>query len=174
MAVIPPITNPSFLSSTGLRSHRSSFLTPTLVRFFFFDLPNIKYQASTHLDGEMADSASAPPTGPGKVVRALASLLLIDLTPADLARDPPHVRGQDRTESIAESDSFIEEEPTVLAWVGELQPTGSGIIQYVLSLFPFVSWIHRYNLKWLYGDMVAGITVGCVVIPQGSELKRPE
>lgn len=119
----------------------------------------------------MADSTSAPPTGPGKVVRALASLLLIDLTPADIARDPPHIRGQDRAGSITESDSFIEEEPTVMGWVGELQPTGSGIVEYLLSLFPFVSWIHRYNLKWLYGDMVAGITVGCVVIPQGSKCK---
>lgn len=119
----------------------------------------------------MADSTSAPVSGAAKFGHALASFLQIDLTPATLARNPPHTNNQDRTESILESDSFVEEEPTVLEWVGEFKPTGSGLSQYILGLFPFVSWIHRYNLKWLYGDMVAGITVGCVVIPQGSELK---
>lgn len=119
----------------------------------------------------MADSTSAPTAGPGKFGRAIASLLQIDLTPASLARNPPHASGQGGTDSILESDSFVESEPTVLEWVGDLQPTGSGISEYLLSLFPFVTWIHRYNLKWLYGDLVAGITVGCVVIPQGSKFE---
>ncbi|KAL0638030.1 hypothetical protein Q9L58_002966 [Maublancomyces gigas] len=114
----------------------------------------------------MADS-SAPVSGSSKVGRALASFLQIDLTPANLARNPPHANNQGRAESVLESDSFVETEPTVIEWVGEFKPTGSGFAEYLLGLFPFVSWIHRYNLKWLYGDLVAGITVGCVVIPQG-------
>lgn len=121
----------------------------------------------------MADSTSAPVSGSAKVGRALASFLQIDLTPANLARNPPHTNNQGRAESVLESDSFVETEPTVIEWVGEFKPTGSGFLEYLLGLFPFVSWIHRYNLKWLYGDLVAGITVGCVVIPQGSELIFP-
>lgn len=122
----------------------------------------------------MADSNTAPTSASTKVGHALASLLQIDLTQANLARNPPHASNRERSDSILspESDAYIEEEPTVLGWVGDLHPTGPGIFQYVVSLFPFMSWIHRYNLKWLYGDLVAGITVGCVVIPQGSELKR--
>ncbi|TFK42912.1 sulfate permease [Crucibulum laeve] len=41
------------------------------------------------------------------------------------------------------------------------------IKNYVLSLFPILSWITRYNLGWLTGDLIAGLTVGMVVVPQG-------
>lgn len=39
--------------------------------------------------------------------------------------------------------------------------------QYLISLFPILQWIYRYNLTWLYGDLIAGLTVGIVVVPQG-------
>lgn len=26
---------------------------------------------------------------------------------------------------------------------------------YILSLFPFIQWVPRYNLTWLFGDLVA-------------------
>jgi len=38
---------------------------------------------------------------------------------------------------------------------------------YVISLFPILQWIYRYNFTWLYGDLIAGLTVGIVVVPQG-------
>ncbi|KAH6918941.1 high affinity sulfate permease [Coprinopsis sp. MPI-PUGE-AT-0042] len=38
---------------------------------------------------------------------------------------------------------------------------------YLLSLFPIIQWLPGYNLGWLTGDLVAGITVGIVVVPQG-------
>lgn len=38
--------------------------------------------------------------------------------------------------------------------------------EYVLSLFPFLQWAPRYNLTWLSGDLIAGITVGMVLVPQ--------
>ncbi|KPV77501.1 uncharacterized protein RHOBADRAFT_24017 [Rhodotorula graminis WP1] len=37
---------------------------------------------------------------------------------------------------------------------------------YVLSLFPFHRWILNYNVTWLIGDLIAGLTVGMVVVPQ--------
>lgn len=40
------------------------------------------------------------------------------------------------------------------------------IKHYFISLFPIASWILHYNYKWLYGDLVAGITVGVVLVPQ--------
>ncbi|GMM53013.1 sulfate permease [Starmerella bacillaris] len=44
---------------------------------------------------------------------------------------------------------------------------GQRVKNYLISLFPFLQWIYRYNLTWLYGDLIAGITVGIVVVPQG-------
>ncbi|CEP63259.1 sulfate permease LALA0_S07e06062g [Lachancea lanzarotensis] len=44
--------------------------------------------------------------------------------------------------------------------------TVRSVISYVHSLFPFLNWIHHYNVRWLYQDVVAGITVGCVLVPQ--------
>ncbi|KAI9279449.1 sulfate transporter family-domain-containing protein [Umbelopsis sp. AD052] len=38
---------------------------------------------------------------------------------------------------------------------------------YFVSLFPIFTWIHRYNLTWLLSDVIAGVTVGIVVVPQG-------
>ncbi|KAI8060700.1 sulfate transporter family-domain-containing protein [Gongronella butleri] len=37
---------------------------------------------------------------------------------------------------------------------------------YVIGLFPVFQWIHRYNVHWLIGDLIAGITVGIVIVPQ--------
>ncbi|KAI8343201.1 sulfate transporter family-domain-containing protein [Chlamydoabsidia padenii] len=37
---------------------------------------------------------------------------------------------------------------------------------YIVSLFPIATWIGRYNLTWLIRDLIAGITVGIVVVPQ--------
>ncbi|KHN97031.1 sulfate permease 2 [Metarhizium album ARSEF 1941] len=64
------------------------------------------------------------------------------------------------------ADVYIEDEPSVAEWFKELVPSRSGVLQYVTSLFPSASWIRRYNVRWLAGDMVAGITIGLVVVPQ--------
>ncbi|KAJ7109152.1 sulfate permease [Mycena epipterygia] len=40
------------------------------------------------------------------------------------------------------------------------------VLNYFLSLFPIITWITRYNLGWLSGDLVAGLTVGMVLVPQ--------
>ncbi|CAF4394077.1 unnamed protein product [Rotaria sp. Silwood2] len=41
------------------------------------------------------------------------------------------------------------------------------ITNYLLSFFPFITWIYRYNFIWFWSDLIAGLTVGAVVIPQG-------
>ncbi|KAI9245331.1 sulfate transporter family-domain-containing protein, partial [Phascolomyces articulosus] len=40
------------------------------------------------------------------------------------------------------------------------------IRSYFATTFPIIHWIHRYNLSWLLQDMIAGVTVGIVVVPQ--------
>ncbi|KAJ3274156.1 Sulfate permease 2 [Terramyces sp. JEL0728] len=51
-----------------------------------------------------------------------------------------------------------------------LKETGKNLPQnaktYVASLFPVLTWIGRYNLDWFLHDLVAGTTVGMLVIPQ--------
>ncbi|KAJ5572277.1 sulfate anion transporter [Penicillium sp. DV-2018c] len=89
-------------------------------------------------------------------------------------RDPlgataePVTRGES-TISMGTVDtySYNEPEPTSIEWLCEIVPTGSQVGRYLLNLFPFLTWIGNYNLQWLFGDLIAGITVGAVVVPQG-------
>lgn len=58
--------------------------------------------------------------------------------------------------SVSTADTYVEDEPTALEWIRHVAPDGPGIGRWAYSLFPFVHWIDRYNLQWLYGDLVAG------------------
>ncbi|KAG9244580.1 putative sulfate permease 2 [Calycina marina] len=69
--------------------------------------------------------------------------------------------------STATVEAYVEEEPRNVEWFEEITPNGRDLLQYLYSLFPFTHWITRYNLQWLAGDLVAGITIGAVVVPQG-------
>ncbi|GAA95593.1 uncharacterized protein L969DRAFT_101695 [Mixia osmundae IAM 14324] len=75
-----------------------------------------------------------------------------------------------RGESIASRDDidpYLETDPTVSGWIKDHTPGKREVKEYILSLFPFVEWLPRYNTTWLIGDLIAGITVGAVVVPQG-------
>ena len=75
-----------------------------------------------------------------------------------------------RGESIVskhDTVNYVDKEADVGQWFRDLTPTKSQAKEYFWSLFPFADWLPRYNLTWLTGDLVAGITVGCVVVPQG-------
>lgn len=63
-------------------------------------------------------------------------------------------------------EEYYEEEPSVRGYFSQLTAGPGGVVAYLLSLLPFLSWIGNYNLQWLAGDLVAGITVGAVVVPQ--------
>ncbi|KAL0947155.1 hypothetical protein HGRIS_013282 [Hohenbuehelia grisea] len=53
-------------------------------------------------------------------------------------------------------------------WIQSLSTDPKNDIkEYFASLFPILGWIGRYNLGWLTGDVIAGLTVGMVVVPQG-------
>ena len=65
------------------------------------------------------------------------------------------------------SGAFIEGQPTSREWIQEQLPSRDEISNYARSLLPCLSWVGHYNLQWLASDMVAGITIGAVVVPQG-------
>lgn len=105
-----------------------------------------------------------------KVGHGLAKGLGIQVAYRDpLNADQDAVTRGESTFSVGtmETYSYLEPEPTSYEWIKEHTPSLRALGLYVYSLFPFLSWITRYNWQWLIGDLVAGITVGCVVIPQG-------
>lgn len=64
-------------------------------------------------------------------------------------------------------NAYEERDITVAEWFSRFKPSASGFKRYIISLFPFWNWIFHYNFTWLAGDVIAGVTVGFVVIPQG-------
>ncbi|KAJ6099315.1 hypothetical protein N7467_000850 [Penicillium canescens] len=90
-----------------------------------------------------------------RVGHALATVLRIDLGPTE----PP--MGDD-----IGPFSYVEYEPTSGDWIQSHAPTTPQVRRYLVNMFPFLQWIMSYNTQWLIGDLVAGITVGTVVIPQ--------
>ncbi|KAK7943292.1 sulfate permease [Apiospora aurea] len=61
---------------------------------------------------------------------------------------------------------FFEEEPTVGGWLRLHSPTRHDVLPFLASFFTFTSWLGRYNTRWLLADVIAGTTLGLVVIPQ--------
>jgi sodium-independent sulfate anion transporter 11 len=62
---------------------------------------------------------------------------------------------------------FVEDPPTVSQWLRDQVPSRGEASGYFASLFPFLSWAGHYNPQWAAGDLVAGVTIGIVVVPQG-------
>ncbi|KAF4975419.1 hypothetical protein FZEAL_7798 [Fusarium zealandicum] len=68
--------------------------------------------------------------------------------------------------SVQSNTSFYEREPTSTEWLQKRIPSPKELAEYGASLFPFLTWTGHYNLQWFAGDLVAGLTIGCVVVPQ--------
>jgi Sulfate permease family len=62
---------------------------------------------------------------------------------------------------------YVEQDPTVGEWIKENAPTRKKTVGYLRSLLPCLEWLPRYNRIWLLGDLIAGVTIGAVVVPQG-------
>ncbi|RMZ80046.1 hypothetical protein DV738_g3106, partial [Chaetothyriales sp. CBS 135597] len=109
--------------------------------------------------------ASAEPLST-KIGHTIAKILRIDLDERQQQREANLTRGESAYSSST-AETYVEEEPRSIDWIKSNIPDRHDIGVYLLSLFPFLKWIHRYNLQWLAGDLIAGITVGAVVVPQG-------
>jgi sodium-independent sulfate anion transporter 11 len=68
-----------------------------------------------------------------------------------------HVEPEERAPSITNADPFIEQEPTVGEFLAEITPDIHDVAAYFYNLFPFLSWIGKYNWIWFIGDLIAGM-----------------
>jgi len=82
------------------------------------------------------------------------------------SRNDRVTRGESIISHYSETSPYVEDEPTSAGWIKEVWPSRNDAWQFTRNLFPFTRWIRYYNKQWLIGDLVAGITVGCVVVPQ--------
>jgi len=101
-------------------------------------------------------ATSTKPSTSTKIGHGLAKVLRIKL-------EYRHPMKEDLTRgesvfSVSSADTYVEEEPTVAEWLGSLAPSGRNVGQYFVNLFPFLSWVPRYNAQWLFGDLVAGLS----------------
>ncbi|KAI5463836.1 sulfate transporter family-domain-containing protein [Mariannaea sp. PMI_226] len=78
----------------------------------------------------------------------------------------PQDLGERAKKVISPANIYFEDEPTISEFMKECIPTRAGVTQYIQNLFPFANWITRYGFIWLLGDVIAGITIGLVVVPQ--------
>jgi len=93
--------------------------------------------------GKMASPSSGSPKKLGaKVGHGLARVLGIDLEHAT-SYEQQITRGESVYSLSGSSDAYIDTEPTVLEYFSQFKPTGRGLSQYLLSFFPFVTWIGR-------------------------------
>jgi sodium-independent sulfate anion transporter 11 len=90
-----------------------------------------------------------------KIGHGLAKVLGIKLEDVNA---PDKITRGESVFSVTSADTYVEEEPTVADWFREVLPDRRGILNYLISLFPFTHWITRYNLQWFYGDLIAGET----------------
>ncbi|KAK0614707.1 sulfate transporter 4.1 [Immersiella caudata] len=42
----------------------------------------------------------------------------------------------------------------------------SASVEYVTEKFPIIGWLPKYNYRWVINDIIAGLTVGLMLIPQ--------
>lgn len=43
----------------------------------------------------------------------------------------------------------------------------SAALEYTIEKFPIIGWLPKYNPRWLLNDLIAGLTIGLMLIPQG-------
>ena len=73
------------------------------------------------------------------------------------AQADPVTRGESTfSYGTIDTHSYLEQEPTTAEWFKEITPSWHDVGRYFYRLFPFLSWITRYNTQWLVGDLVAG------------------
>ena len=99
-----------------------------------------------------------------RVKRVISKLPVIGQRQEDAARRI----ARDEWFASLNDESYLEKEPTVGGYFKSVTPSRLDVLNYISDTFPCSKWLFNYNLQWFLGDLVAGVTVGAVVIPQVS------
>ncbi|KAH6608546.1 glycosyltransferase family 22, partial [Trichoderma cornu-damae] len=81
------------------------------------------------------------------------------------SRQPPDLERRAR-DALGPTEIYLEDEPTVPRWIWRYTPGPAEVIRYLVGVLPLPLWICRYNIRWLFEDIIAGITIGLVLVPQ--------
>jgi len=57
---------------------------------------------------------------------------------------------------VSRGESVFSPDTSFVEWFRSIIPSRQHVLAYPRQLFPFTELIGRYNLQWLYGDLVAG------------------
>lgn len=86
--------------------------------------------------------AMTSPQQRSQIGHGLAKVLGIKLNQNGDKQDPV-TRGES-VFSVTTADSYTEDEPTSIEWLEQYIPNGHDVVNYLISLFPFISWIGKY------------------------------
>lgn len=67
-------------------------------------------------------------------------------------------------EGVQNDDTLIRARHGIARGTKALPPATG---RYLTQKVPVVQWLPKYSKAWLVGDLIAGITVGVLLIPQG-------
>lgn len=69
------------------------------------------------------------------------------------------------TDSLSEKKGYVK---AVKSKVSSVSCSKESFVQWLVGLFPIISWLPKYNIKRdLVADISGGLTVGIMHIPQG-------
>ena len=54
--------------------------------------------------------------------------------------------------------TYVDPDPSTGDWVREHTPTLHQVGRYFYNIFPFIHWIGYYNVQWLIGCLVSGMS----------------
>jgi sodium-independent sulfate anion transporter 11 len=92
---------------------------------------------------------------------------MVDLESGSSSRDAHELYELHSDDNSLPLYGYTEQDATILGWTKDVFANPKQrAVNYITSLFPIAKWILHYNLAWLYADVVAGITVGVVMVPQ--------
>ncbi|EEB07373.1 sulfate transporter [Schizosaccharomyces japonicus yFS275] len=135
--------NSSFLSGKGWRNKSSK--------------PDEEFGADKSTSDYNASNDAAPTISKSDLTKSGKS------SNADI-----HTSTHPVVEEVSGEVEYVDELPTMKDWVREhvTHDFKHRFVSYLRSLFPIINWLPNYNVDWLVGDMIAGLTVGTVIVPQ--------
>ncbi|RKF56167.1 putative sulfate permease C3H7.02 [Golovinomyces cichoracearum] len=86
------------------------------------------------------------------------------MLPTTTKAEGPKLKLKDRIQHDLKTDPNLAQVKSLAARAATSLPTAT--LKYFVDKFPIFRWIPKYSAKWLVSDIVAGTTIGLLLIPQ--------